>query len=177
MRDPVTGQPVALLEDSSAWLWSAGSAVLQGAVSENPGALAIVRVEDALPEFWADPSVHNRMGPTVFSGFGKDAGPREWAGRPAFDRRAYALDPGWELQSALAPPASSGVNIQITISNSVTLHWHALPGRVYGVDFTPSLNQPFQTVRTNGSPTEQNMSVTLPLNTVHGFYRIAEQTD
>ena len=180
LRDPLTAKPGALLHDPSGWLLSAGgSGVIQGSVEPNPAGLDIVSVDDVLPEFWAQPCVWNpvQRGPSAYSGFGTDAGPREWAGRTDFDRRAYALDPGSRAQDELAAPETPGagtITIQV-IPGSLVLIWHGLSGRIYAIESTPSLNQPFQLMQTVGSLTDGDISIELPMSPGHGFYRVAEQ--
>ena len=180
LRNPLTAQPVALLEDPHGWLLApGGGGVIDGAWEPNPAGLDVLRVQEASPEFWAQPSVWSLIhrGPATNSGFGMDAGPREWAGRPDFDRRAYDLDPGWQGEDVLAHPPTPGVGtIKIMVNRgALALHWHALPGRVYVIEFTPTLNRPFQTMQTRGALTEGDMSMELPMDSAHGFYRIAEQ--
>jgi hypothetical protein len=180
LRDPLTAHPVALLEDPFGWLLrGGGQGVIDTAWTSHPAGLDVMNVEEVSPEFWAQPSAWNmfQRGPSMYSGFGRDAGPREWAGRPDFDRRAYDLDSGWQVEEVLATPPTPGVGpIKIQVkAGLLALHWQALAGRVYVIEFTPALTRPFQTLQTLGSLVEGDMSMELPMSSADGFYRIAEQ--
>jgi hypothetical protein len=179
LRDPLSGRVVALLDDPTGWHFTTdGSGVIQGSLEETASGLAVFTVQDVTREYWAQPCVWNtfQKGPSAFSGFGRDPGPREWAGRQALDRRAYALDPGWKT-SPLVSEQKIGVGyIKITRSASLlTLTWHALPGRVYVIEFTPALGQSFLPTHTVTASTEGDVTVPLPSSLGAAFYRVSEQ--
>lgn len=179
LRDSASRSATALLQDSFMRLTPSGAAgIIQGNLRQNGSGLPVVVVEDVSPEFWAQPSVwrHFQRGPSAYSGFGKDAGPNEWAGRPALDRRAYALDPGQDGIKVLSP-ATQGVGlIQIRIGpRTVTLSWHARPGRVYVLESTAALGQLFQPVQTISALEDGTLTLQLPRTSDRNFYRVAEQ--
>jgi hypothetical protein len=178
LRDPLTARPVALLDDPFGSFSPDGAGIIEGLYESHPIGLDVISANGVSPEFWAQPSVRKRIhqGPSAYSGFGTDAGPREWAGRPDFDRRAYDLDPGWRDEEFVSAPSPGAGTIGIQIdAGSLTLAWHAQPGRVYTIEFTTSLNEPFQPVQTLGTIGEGDTSVELPMGPTTGFYRIAEQ--
>jgi hypothetical protein len=178
LRDPLTAQSAALLDDPFQRVSPGGAGVLQGTIETASGGLPVIQVQDVSPEFWAQPSVWIpfQRGPSAYSGIGRDSGPREWAGRPEFDRRAYALDPGWRkhVSYVAGPPSRIGaISVQV-IPGSVVLSWRALPGRRYVVESTAALGERFQSVRTIDSRSDQNISLELPINAAQEFYRVAE---
>ncbi len=178
LRDALTRRPVALVEDAFGRLAVGGSGVIQGALDSNLEGLGILTVYDVSPEFWAQPSVWNtfQRGPSGFAGFGRDAGPREWAGRPAFDRRADALDPGWQVVgNSSAPVSAPATSLGIQANpGSLVLHWPAPRGHLYVIESAPSLDQPFQPFKTFGSVAEGEISVVLPTDSQQGYYRVTE---
>ena len=179
LRDSATGSATALLQDPFMRLTPGGSAgVIQGNFRQNGSGLPIVVVEDVSPEFWAQPSVwrHFQRGPSAYSGFGKEAGPNEWAGRPALDRRAYALDPGQDRIKVLSPVTQGVGLIQIRIApRTVTLSWQVRPGRVYVLESTSALGQLFQPVQTISALEGGTLTLQLPRMSDRNFYRVAEQ--
>lgn len=178
VRDPLTARPVALLDDPFGMFSTDGTGIIEGLYESHSPGLGVASASGVSPEFWAQPSAWGRIhqGPAAYSGFGTDAGPREWAGRPDFDRRASHLDPGWRDEELADAPSSGAGTIHIQFNAaSLKVLWHALPGRIYTVEFTPSLNKPFQPVQTLGSVGEGETAVELPVGSAEGFYRIAEQ--
>ena len=181
--DLIYGEPVALLEDPFSRIPANGqSRVFQTeAVTPADSSFPRLRVVDALPEFWAQPSIwrHFTKGPGAASGFGREIGARDWAGRPATDRRAYPLDPG--LHSvALAGPNSTppGVGL-ITVTYGATgllLRWNGIVGRAYGLQFTPTLTRPFTSAGLVVGEATGPQIFPLPLAGSAGFYRIVELT-
>jgi hypothetical protein len=116
-----------------------------------------------------------QRGPSAYSGFGNDISPREWAGRPASDRRAYALDPG-SKQYDPAPPLIEGVVIHIQLGpRSVRLLWQAQPNRIYVIESTPALGQLFEPLQTVSSLEEGPVVLEFPRTSTRQFYRITEQ--
>jgi hypothetical protein len=178
LRDPLSGDPMALLDDRFGRLSaSGGSGIIQGTRDESGSGSPVIIVEDVSPEFWAEPSAWKmfQRGPSTYSGFGNDLGPREWAGRPDSDRRAYALDPG-SKQYDPAPPLTEGVVIEIQLSpGSVRLRWQARPGRIYVVESTPALGQLFQPLQTVSSLEDGPVVLQFPRTSARRFYRVAEQ--
>jgi hypothetical protein len=178
LRDPFSGYPMALLDDRFQRLLPSQAGIIQGTHKENSSGLPVLVVGDVSPEFWAQPSAWKmfQRGPSAYSGFGNDISPREWAGRPASDRRAYALDPG-PKQYVPIPRSTEGVGlIQIQIAaGSVLLRWQARPGRIYVIESTAALGKSFEPLQTMSSLEEGPVVLQLPRTSAHQFYRVAEE--
>ncbi len=180
LLDPVSCAPGALLSDPFRRL----PTELRGAVLEtsdestSSAGLARLVVADSLPEFWAQPAVWENFlkGPAAFSGFGRELRSRDWAGRMATDRRAYALDPG--LKSSSTPlavaPAGAGLLTPGLSRTGFVLRWSGVAGRVYHLQYAATLARGFQDLQTIIPGEDGSLTVTLPLSGGEGFYRVTE---
>lgn len=176
LHDPLTHRPTAVLQDPAGRTMAGDRGILFGGIQLQPVGLSTISVSEVAPEFWAEPAAWKYSGPAAYSGFGKDAGVREWAGRPDFDRRAYALDPGWRIRSMVDMEQVHVGTVHIAPrAEAMQVRWRGLSNHVYRVEFSPSLGQPFTTVQTMESLGEQDLSVLLPVQAGQGFYRVAEE--
>jgi hypothetical protein len=177
LRDVSTSEPVALASDPAQVLSSTQPGVVQGAM-ERSGDLPVVTVNDRFPEFWAQPSVWNsfQRGPSTFSGLGRDVGPEHWAGRIAADRRASAFDPGQRsrvVRTGVSP--QPGPIRYEHYDGGLLLAWAGDPGRVYVLEASDSLSEPFHVIEVFGAVGQGELSISLA-TTPGGqrFYRIKE---
>ena len=181
LLDPVEQTPVALLSDPDARLPLDRWPMVLETAWDNPDATGLpqLRLTDALPAFWAQPAVLRPFlrGPEAYSGIGIEVRARDWAGLPATDRRSYRLDPGLGSTStsflSATPPGGGSIRPQV-VSGSLRLAWNGAAGRVYQVQHTVNLNQPFQVVQTLIASTDGEIQVSLPKADPQGYYRLAE---
>ena len=178
--DPLTRQPAALLTDPFNRLPPAGEVAVMQTVSEpltNSG-LPWLKVADAFPEFWAQPSIWRMFlrGPAPFSGYGVDIQARDWAGRMASDRRGYALDRGLvglDEPSAFTARGPGRLNTSVG-QTGLWLVWPGIAGRVYRVEQTLVLGQPFQPIQMVVLPQDGGVRLLVPWARSQGFYRVGE---
>ena len=180
LLDPVDRTPIALLSDPNARLPLNRWPVVLQTVWENPDATGLprLRLADALPEFWAQPSVWTPFlrGPDAYSGQGTEVRARDWAGLPATDRRSYRLDPGLRkapTPTSVAPPGGGSIRLRIG-GGALQLAWMGGAGRIYQVHFTADLGRPFQWVQTVIASADGEAQIALPNAGSQGFYRLAE---
>ncbi len=182
LRDPRFGEAVALLADATGRLPETGTGIVVGILERTPtNELPTLHAEDALPSFWRQPSVWGfaQQGPAAFAGRGREPGFREWAGRPAFDRRGSPLDPGWSTPFVSSGPSGSDGPTPGRLGArregaTVVLTWSVRGGRRYAVEFSRSLEGAFSELRAVDAPRDAMMSLSLPLEGGQGYYRIAE---
>ena len=155
--DPLTDLPVASLFDPSERLSIGGeSIVIQARAAFILGAFPELRVDDALPAFWAQPSVwgHFMKGPGAYSGFDRELCSRDWLGRLATDQRAYAFDPG--LRRSATPDAVPvpfvGVIAALPTPDGLALAWNAVAGHTYSIEESSSVLGPFGQTQVWTSP-------------------------
>jgi len=174
---------VALIDDPNLVLPPERRQVVLETEVESASGAAVprLRVVDSLPEFWAQPSVwrHFTKGVGAASGFGRDLQPRDWAGRPASDRRAYPLDRG--IAKTLLPeglPTQPGIGAITLTANARTvfIQWNGVVGHTYSLQFTPTLLRPFAATGPVIAQTPGVQTVSLPLPGEAGFYRVVELT-
>jgi hypothetical protein len=180
LLDPVELTPIALLSDPDARLPLNRWPMVLQTVQDNPGAagLPLVRLTDALPEFWAQPASWMSFvrGPEAYSGLGTEVRARDWAGMPATDRRSYRLDPGLKpdpTPNSSTPPGGGLMRVQVS-PGSLRLAWNGLAGRVYQVQYTTDLRRPFQSVQTLIASEDGEAQVALPISDSQGFFRLVE---
>ena len=180
LLDPTDRTPIALLSDPNARLPLNRWPVVLQTVWDNPDATGLprLRLADALPEFWAQPSVWTPFlrGPNAYSGQGTEVRSRDWAGSQATDRRAYLLDPGLRrapTPTSVAPPGGGSIRMGIA-AGSLRLAWTGVAGRVYQVHFTADLGRPFQWMQTIIASVDGEAQIALPAAGSQGFYRLAE---
>ena len=180
LLDPVDHTPIALLSDPNARLPLNRWPVVLQTVWENRDATGLprLRLADALPEFWAQPSVWMPFlrGPDAYSGQGTEVRARDWAGLPATDRRSYRLDPGLRTAptpTSVAPPGVGSIRLRIG-GDALQLAWTGGAGRIYQVHFTADLGRPFQLMQTLIASADGEAQIALPKAGSQGFYRLAE---
>ncbi|MBI1841537.1 MAG: hypothetical protein HYR88_11890 [Verrucomicrobia bacterium] len=179
--DPLTGFSVASLLDPSERL-SLGdeSIVLQARTSFIPGPFPELRVDDALPAFWAQPSVwgHFIKGPGAYSGFNRELCSRDWLGRLATDQRAYALDPGLRRFSApdRVPFPFVGIISVLPAPDGLALAWTAVAGHTYPIEQSSSALGPFGQAQVWTSPLSGPARLTVIPAGKASFYRVADLT-
>lgn len=181
LRDPVDGTAIATLEDPSSQLPSdIRPLVLQTTgVDAGPGTAPALRVVDVLPEFWAEPAVLNHFlkGPGAASGFGNEIRPRDWAGIPATDRRAYPMDAGLrsvELAPSFTIPSNIGRVRVSYLPRQIVLTFDGLGAHAYAVHYTTALTRPFTVVTSLISADSRPQTVVLPASDEAAFFRVVE---
>lgn len=183
LLDPIYGIALATLEDPSSLLPEAPrSMVLQTTTSTLiTGKTPVLRVLDVLPEFWAEPAVwgHFLKGPGAASGFGNEILPRDWAGRPATDRRAYPLDAGLrsvELAESFSIPFTLGTLHINYLRSGILLSFTGRAAHAYAIQYTAALTRPFSVIQTVISPDSSSQTAVLPILGGSGFFRVVELT-
>lgn len=188
---PGSRQAAALLLDPRQRLaQSGGAGVLQVEFTGTDATtgLPTATVLERRPEAWVQPSIWQEFlrGPSLASGLGLGgrAGRREWAGRPATDRRGDELDPAWRRApvnglagSTEPPPPVTPIRLALeTGRGALKLVWPGRSGRRYLLESTPSLSEPF---RPDGDPLTGNadadLSREVPLSGAQRYFRIVEQ--
>lgn len=179
LLDPLERTPVVLLTNPSAALTRNNTVVIQSVRTDSDSnSLPRLQLTEVLPGFWAQPAtfVHYLKGPTSFAGTGKEASPRDWAGMPATDQRAYRLDPGLGTRPTdafTAPPGGGMISMQ-TFESSTTLTWAGVAGHVYQVQSTANLSDSFAVLDTVVCPADGQVRIQLNPVGPKSFYRIAE---
>lgn len=180
LLDPVERTPIALLSDPFARLSPNGSHAVLQTVLENVDAAGLprLRLADALPEHWAQPAIWRtfQRGPDAYTGWGVEVRARDWAGMPATDHRSYRLDPGLRTMptpTSVTPPGAGTVRLG-KVAGGFQLIWNGIAGRIYEVQFTADLKQPFQLAQSIIASGDGEVRFTLPTGGSRGFYRLAE---
>ena len=156
LRDPMKGSLMAGLRDPQGMLLMAnGPVTLQVEKLPFPevNGMPILKVISVSPQFFAQPSAWTweQRGPAAFSRFGMDAQPKDFAGTPFSDRRAYATDNGLEsrrfdLPSATETPAPLRLMNLSLGARAITGEFVAQAGLTYEVQFVNTLGEVPETV-------------------------------
>jgi hypothetical protein len=172
------GQIVAALSDPLALLPKEPSRVVldteRTSYYEGNGA-PILKVTSRLPEFWAQPASfeHFAKGPGAYSGFGRDAQIKDFAGIPFETLRAYERDNGARAGSRIfSGPRPVTISSIQTIRGAASLSIEAVAGLKYVLLFSPTVTGAYREVEE--IVPESDGAISLPLTTQNsaGFYKI-----
>ena len=140
--------------------------------------LPLLEVRTVLPEFWIQPASHQHFqkGPSAYSGYGRNLQPRDFAGVPLNERRAYQHDNGGPPPAQLRsgretpPPAPLRVAEPRVSGEDLALRWQATPGLRYRLLAGATLDGEFELVQEFTVSQEKVFEVLLPRGAEQAFY-------
>jgi hypothetical protein len=185
LRAERTGGVVASLRDPRGLLPALLPArvILQATHTGKPdvNGLPLLYVEGVLPEHWAQPASWDFFikGPGAYSGFGRDARRKDFAGIPFEELRAYELDNGVEGIVARGEPATPSDsppplkvdNVRLTRAGLV-IQWHGVAGIIYQLHASPAPGGPYRLVNEIMPAEDGEQTVEVTLGGAGAFYRI-----
>jgi len=143
--------------------------------------LPLLDVEAVLPEHWAQPASWEFFvkGPGAYSGFGRDAHRKDFAGIPFEELRAYELDNGIEgvvgrrapTSPSDSPPPLRVDAVRLTGAGLV-IQWRAVAGIIYQLHASPTPQGPYRMVNEITPVEDGDQTIEVTLGGAGGFYRI-----
>jgi len=142
--------------------------------------LQLLDVDGVLPERWAQPASWGFFlkGPGAYSGFGRDAQRKDFAGIPFEELRAYERDNGIEgavvrRGSATVPEAPPLKVREVGITRAgVAIHWDAIAGIKYQLLMSLTPEGPYRPVDEIMPLEDGDQTFTITFNGTVGFFRI-----
>jgi hypothetical protein len=176
--------PAALLDDTASNV-PAGN--LERIVVGNTGVpvpatgqLPAFAVSEVLPPHWAQPSVWRtgRHGPAAFAALGNGWEPRDFAGRPATDRRASTWDNGSEARIAMFPSGVAGGAGTPSRASALPdlrllrIEQQTAPGQAFDVGSSATIDGRYTMVLRVISPPDGHLVFTVPVADDTAFFRL-----
>jgi len=185
LRAERTGGVVASLRDPRGLLPALLPArvILQATHTGRPdvNGLPLLYVDGVLPEHWAQPASWEFFikGPGAYSGFGRDAHRKDFAGIPFEELRAYELDNGIEgvvgrrapTSPSDSPPPLKVDHVRLTRAGLV-IQWRAVAGIIYQLHTSPAPEGPYGLVNEITAVEDGDQTVEVTLGGGGTFYRI-----
>ena len=142
--------------------------------------LPVLEVVEVLPEYWEQPAILGRSSSGkdfgTWAGVGSRGQPKDYAGAPLEDRRAYHVDNGLEsptLYGAGAGGSHPPVVLVTELSpQGLRLTWNAQAGSQYDVLGSDKLTSGYVVVGNVMASSSGNVSLTFPTSGTQRFFKI-----
>ena len=173
------GDKVAALSDPRALLRESEWAILQVQTTDTfAQGLPVLEVIDVLPEYWQQPAVWRSWGKDfgTWAGVGSRAQPKDYAGVPSEDRRAYHVDnglPGPLLYGGSSGPTHPPVILRAQLdSQGLRLTWNVQAGSQYDVLGSTNISNGYSAVGNVTAASSGTATFTVPTTGPQRFFKI-----